>query len=131
MFKEIEHTADYAIYVRALDLSELFLDAARGMNALAGGHVGQPPITRHIELQASDSETLLVEWLEELAFLMEIESEFFDQFQVCQFNPTSLSIQITGGSAQGVQKLIKAITFHDLAIKPTADGFETTIVFDV
>jgi len=131
MFKEIEHTADYALYVWGQDLPELFLDAARGMNALTGGQPGQPAVTREIALEASDLETLLVGWLEELAFLMEVEGEIFDRFTLSELSPTSMSVQISGGPAENVDKLIKAITFHELAIQQTAEGYQTTIVFDV
>ena len=131
MFQEIEHTADYAIHVWAEELPELFLDAARGMYALAGGRSGQPPVKRMIEIHADDMETLLVEWLEELAFLLEIEGEFFDHFDLIRFDPPALKIQVTGGPAEAVDKLIKAVTFHDLAIQETAEGYQTTIVFDV
>jgi SHS2 domain-containing protein len=30
-----------------------------------------------------------------------------------------------------VEKLIKAVTYHDLSIRETAEGYETIVVFDV
>jgi len=131
MFEEIDHTADYALCVRGADLPELFIEAARGMNTLTGGAPGQPAASREIALEAPDPETLLVTWLEELVFLMEIEEEMYDQFEMLSFAPTALTAKVTGGPAVGLDKLIKAVTFHDLAIRETAGGYETTIVFDV
>ncbi len=131
MYEEIEHTADYALRVWGADLPELFLEAARGMNALTGGRAADLSITRELSLQAPDLETLLVNWLEELAFLIEIEGEIFQNFQVQAFAPTSLQVQLTGGKVQNLEKLIKAVTFHGLAIQNTAAGYQAVIVFDV
>lgn len=131
MFEEIEHTADYAVRVRGTDLRELFVEAARGMNALTGGRPGQPSRCRELVLDAPDAETLLVSWLEELVFLMEVEGEIVDQFEILGLTPTSLKARLTGGPAVDVDKAVKAVTFHELAIRETGDGYETTIVFDV
>ncbi|MCK4831528.1 MAG: archease [Anaerolineales bacterium] len=135
MFKEIEHTADYAIKVWGADLSELFVDAAHGMNALTGGKLDRPETTREIALEAADPETLLVTWLEELAFLMEVEGEMYSHFEVLALTDTALRVRARGGMATGVDKLIKAVTFHNLAIRENKGGpetiYETTIVFDV
>jgi SHS2 domain-containing protein len=131
MYEEIDHTADYAIRVRGVDLPALFIEAARGMNALTGGAVVGPAVSREIDVEAPELETLLVSWLEELAFLMETEGEMYDEFDVISLSPTSLRVRAQGGSASGLDKLIKAITFHDLAIRQTAAGYETIIVFDV
>ncbi len=131
MHEEIEHTADYAIRVRGLYLAHLFIEAARGMNALTGGRPENFSVGREITLQALDLETLLVTWLEELAFLMETEGEIYDRFKVLAFSPTELRVKVQGGPAAKLDKLIKAITFHDLSINKTAAGYETTIVFDV
>lgn len=131
MYEEIEHTADYAIRVRGLDLAHLFIEAARGMNALTGGQAENSSVDREITLRAPDLETLLVTWLEELAFLMETSGEIFDRFEPLSFSPTELRVKVQGGPAAQLDKLIKAITFHDLSIQKTAAGFEATIIFDV
>jgi SHS2 domain-containing protein len=131
MYEEIDHTADYAIHVRGIDLPCLFIEAARGMNALTGGVAGGPAVSREIHVEASELEALLVTWLEELAFLMETAGEMYKEFEVISLSPTSLRVRAQGGSVSGLDKLIKAITFHDLAIRQTTAGYETTVVFDV
>ena len=131
MFEEIEHTADCAVRVWGADLEELFIEAARGMNALTGGTPGRPSVSREVHLEAPDPETLLVTWLEELAFLVETEGEIFDRFKVLAFAPTALRVRMEGGPVTELDRLIKAVTFHNLAIRETGYGCETTIVFDV
>ncbi len=130
-FEEIEHTADYAIQVHGEDIPALLIAAARGMNSLTGGQAGDVSIRRQIAISADDLESLLVTWLEELAFLMEVEGEIFDQFDVLSFSSTTLQVNVSGGPVVHLEKLIKAVTFHDLSIQKTAEGWRTSIVFDV
>ena len=131
MYTEIEHTADYAIRVSSPDLAGLFRDAARGMYALTGGTVPETPNSREIELLAADVETLLVSWLEELSFWLEMEGEMAGQIAFERLTTTELAARIETGPAAGLTKLIKAVTFHDLEISLSARGYEVTIVFDV
>jgi SHS2 domain-containing protein len=131
MYTEIEHTADYAIRVHGADLAGLFLDSARGMYFLIGGRVELMPTSRELRLTAPDAETLLVEWLEELAFLLETECEMAGEIQFRDIQLTQLVAHLQTGPAIGVIRLIKAVTFHDLEIRSSTRGFEATIVFDV
>jgi SHS2 domain-containing protein len=131
IIEEIEHTADYAIHVQAEDLPALFIAAARGMNSLTGGRPADLSVQRQIKVSAADLETLLVSWLEELAFIMEVEGEIFDQFDMLSFSPTALHSRVGGGPVTRLNKMIKAVTFHDLSIQETDTGWMTSIVFDV
>ena len=130
-FEEIEHTADYALQIHAEDLSSLYVLAAKGMNQLTGGQVGDATIRRRIDVSADDLESLMVTWLEELAFLMEVEGEIYEGFEILSISPTELQAQVTGGQSTHVERLIKAVTFHDLSIQRTEEGWKTSIVFDV
>jgi len=38
---------------------------------------------------------------------------------------------VRGAAAERLDKVIKAVTYHNLSIRQTAEGYETTIVFDV
>lgn len=131
LYREVEHTADYAIEVIGHDLTDLFTSAARGMIALTGAVAADSAIVRHISLEALDLETLLVAWLEELAFLMETEGLVCNRFELQLLTATCLRATVAGGVATGLDKPIKAITYHDLAIEEFSSGFRTRLVFDV
>lgn len=134
-FEEIEHTADVALRVHGKDLAELFVNAARGMWTLIVPDVEAlvPAITREIELEAMDAEVLLVDWLSELLYLHETEQEIYSQFVIHDISPQHLRAEVKGGAVNGhtLRKHIKAVTFHDLSIEETAEGFRATVVFDV
>jgi SHS2 domain-containing protein len=45
--------------------------------------------------------------------------------------PTALAAIVRGSRVENLQKHIKAVTYHDLAIRSAGEGLEVTIVFDV
>jgi SHS2 domain-containing protein len=130
--EEIEHTADWAIRVRAKELSSLFEQAAKGMTDLIGQVQDNTSlIPRPITIQAADLETLLVSWLEELLFILETENLMLSSSSVQLPSETQLLATIGLLPVEERWKEIKAVTYHDLEVRETNEGFEVTIVFDV
>jgi len=132
-FEEVEHTADWALRVRGRDLRELLVNAARGMSRLLVADPDALPahVERRFELDAFDAEGLLVGWLSELAYWAEAEMLVFREFELSQVTSDHLAALVRGGRASDLQKHIKAVTYHNLAIVETVDGLEVTVVFDV
>lgn len=132
-FEEIPHTADRALRCWGQDLRELFTQAAQGMVALLTGSAPSlpPTLEAQIELSAIDAETLLVSWLSELLYLYERDGTLFTAFELEEIAPTYLRARVRGAPIDQLQQQIKAVTFNELAIRPSARGLETVIVFDV
>ena len=134
-FEEIEHTADWAIRVRGADLESLLRNAAIGTLQLIGA-MPQTGSTqkRRIELEAYDAENLLVLWLEELLYLVEMHGSTFTAFtlNIEQANDNvRLTAQVQEIPRTDLQKEIKAVTYHNLKIQASDEGLEATLVFDV
>jgi SHS2 domain-containing protein len=131
-YREVDHTADWALHVWAPTLEELFAEAARGMYALASAQARPgAAVRRRVELTAEDHESLLVAFLQELLYYTESEALVFTGFQFEQLDATHLRAEVEGGPTGRLDKAIKAVTYHNLKINRTADGYDTTIVFDV
>ena len=132
-FEEVEHTADEALRVFGTNLAELFLSAAAGLTHLMAVDVSEisTEIEKSIELNAIDAESLLVEWLGELAYWAESEMLVFKKFRIQKATSTYLQAKIFGGKISRLEKHIKAVTYHNLKIIKTSEGLEATIVFDV
>ncbi len=131
-FEEIEHTADWALRVRGQNLTDLFRNAAFGMLSL----LGIEPVpgyseSRFFELTAEDTETLLVSWLEELLYPLEVENAAVVDFQVEVLDKVELKATIELKKIASIKKEIKAVTFNELDIRAVKSGYETIIVFDV
>jgi SHS2 domain-containing protein len=130
-FEEISHTADWSARVWAPDLPSLFVEVARAMSSLSGTVIGNGTrVRRTFEAEGPDVESLLVAFLSELVYYQEQENLTFDVFD---FNVGAqwLKVQMEGAPTASVEKAIKAVTYHNLNIAKTVEGFETTIVFDV
>lgn len=132
-YEVVEHTADWAIRVRGRDFAELLLNAALGMTSLLVADVTHLPwqVERRVTLEAFDRESMLVEWLGELAYLAESEGLVFGKVQFQQATPEEVQAVLLGGAASQLLKHIKAVTYHNLEVTETAEGLEATIVFDV
>lgn len=130
-FEELPHTADWALRVWAPSLEALLEQAARGMYALSGIEiVAQPELSRALEFSAADAETLLVDFLGELLYIAESERVAFNRFDITVAALHSRAV-LEGGPILTWKKEIKAVTYSDLAIRPTEAGLEVEIVFDV
>jgi SHS2 domain-containing protein len=132
-FEEVEHTADRALRIFGINLQELLISAAEGMIRLMVADVSKIPaeVEKSIELEAIDAESLLVEWLSELAYWAETEMLVFKKFSIQNVTATHLQASILGGKVSEFEKHIKAVTYHNLKIIKTSQGLEVTIVFDV
>jgi SHS2 domain-containing protein len=132
-FLEIQHTADWALRVWAPDIPGLFQQAALGMYSLIEVELlPGDEVERRIQLSAGDPESLLVAFLDELLFLVEQERMAFDRFDLgFPLRENDLIGEMRGRLISGQRKEIKAVTYHDLQIRRSDAGYETTIVFDV
>ncbi|MBV7331592.1 archease [Chloroflexi bacterium TSY] len=111
-FEEVEHTADWALRVRGCNLRELLLNAAHGISTLLIADPSQIPdeVEQSIAVEGVDAESLLVNWLSELAYWAEMEGIVFGRFALHEVTPTSLSATVCGGRVSALEKHIKAVT---------------------
>ena len=141
-FEEIPHTADWSFRAFGKDLRELFENAAFAIFALEGGtsrdlerdaqareHAKET--ARVVAVRAMDYESLLVNWLTELLWLQESHHETYHRFNIETLSPTALRAQVFGTPMTGLDKIIKAVTYHNLKIAQTARGWEAVVVVDV
>jgi SHS2 domain-containing protein len=130
-FREVEHTADWELEVWAADLPGLLEQAALGMYALAGVRLQNGPRhTRTVAVRAQDGESLLVKFLSELLYLGTQEGLAFDALNL-RLEGDTLQAELTGAPIAAQDKEIKAVTFHNLAIRQSARGLVVNVVFDV
>jgi SHS2 domain-containing protein len=105
--------------------------AAIGMYALMGVRIqSEPRVTHQFELPIVDPESVLVSFLAELLYLSGRDGLGFDTFDL-SMNGVVLRAIVGGAALVSQAKEIKAVTYHNLAIRHIDRGLETTIVFDV
>ncbi|OGO34571.1 MAG: hypothetical protein A2W35_06120 [Chloroflexi bacterium RBG_16_57_11] len=130
-YREVEHTADWELEVWATDMPGLLEQAARGMSLLSGMKLfPEPRLVRSLTLQAFDYETLIVKFLSELLYYAEQEGVGFDKFQL-NMDGYDLQAELEGAPLASLDKEIKAVTFHRLAVHQTDGKLWMNVVFDV
>ena len=136
-YRELEHTADWELEAWADDLPGLLEQAARGMYALSGVRL-QPGAgeQRSFTIRAVDAERLLVRFLNELLYEAQQFSLAFDGFtlslsQPATGEPIELHAVLQGHPLLSVDKEIKAVTYHNLAVRREAGELRVRVVFDV
>lgn len=133
-YEEIAHTADVRLRVRAPTREALFATAARGMFELMRWRPIGPEraVKETLRLEAADPETLLVDWLSELLYLAERTGARLRVFDITFTAPNALTAEVKGATGWLPERIVKAVTYHDLRITQTEDGlWETAITFDV
>jgi SHS2 domain-containing protein len=132
-YEIVNHTADWAIRVYGVDMADLLSNAAKGMSYLLIDDLSSVPsnVQRQIEMESIDAESLLVDWLSELAYWAESELLVFTSFSFAHADETQLKATLTGGEVPALTKHIKAVTYNDLDIVETESGLVATVVFDV
>jgi SHS2 domain-containing protein len=131
-FEEVEHTADWALRVRGRDFPDLLRNASAGMLALAGIVAAKGPGTvEDLTLNAPDREGLLVGWLEEVLFRVESRQLAVESADIDWAPSQGLRAHLTLQPVLRVERPIKAVTYHNLVVRETSQGWEATVVFDV
>ena len=131
-FEEIEHTADWAFQVRGHDLRELFINAAHAVCMLEHGEFQEAvTLTHELQVEGVDREGLLINWLNELLYVEQTNREAYRNFEILEMDDIHLRARVHGALKHNSQRRIKAVTFHNLQIRQTANGWEATIVLDV
>jgi len=110
-YQQLEHTADLALRIYGGDLRELFANAAYAMfSQLADVGRAKTTVHQHVEVQGSDGESLLVNWLNELLYLHETEGQVYTEFDIQELTTTCLKATVYGTEARAVHLIIKAAT---------------------
>ena len=131
-FEEIDNTADWAFRVSALSSEELFTEAAEALYRMAG--VQMEPASekiRKILLSADDRESLFIQWLNELVFLLDRDRLALHGIQIDQLTDTLLSISGHPAEVRSVGKYVKAATYSGIKITQTDGVWQATVVLDV
>lgn len=129
-FREIEHTADWAIEAWAPDLEGLICQAAAGMYAMMDVNAcPEPMVTHSVALSAEDRESLLVAFLTELLYLAETRAVVCEVVEL-RCSDTGLSASLATRPIDRILHQVKAVTYHNLAVKSAPEGVSVVVVFD-
>ena len=135
-FRVLEHTADIGFEAFGATREEVFANAARALMHLVVDLQSIVPREQvSVDIQGTDPASLLVNWLSEVLFLHDAEGWLFCDYEVRSLRDTSLLATARGekfdrGRHQA-KLLVKAITYHQLALEETAGGWRAQVYVDI
>lgn len=143
-FELLPHTADIKIRVYGTTLKVFFKNALVGMfqsiNPKARSCSRQEqrlvcealPQRRAIDIEGSDREALLVNFLSQALSLSDIYNEAYFDIEIDTMTDAVLKGTLLGVEIQGFEGVeIKAVTYHGLEMKKSDAGWQADIVFDI
>ena len=135
-YEIIDHTADLGIVVKGGNIKELFVNAANAMNDLmVKADVREKGAKRKLIVEGEDFPDLMVRWLSEILYLFDGERIMVGAIEIGSINPTRLQSTLSGISLKKcrheILREIKAVTYHQIAVEETAEGWEARVIFDI
>jgi len=127
-FRVLEHTADIGFEAFGARREDVFRNAGRALMSLIIDLDSVNPRERvPVEAHAPEPQSLLVNWLSEILYLQDAEGWLFTDFEI-----DGLEKESVWGAGRGerfergrhpIKLLVKAITYHQLALGEASDGF--------
>jgi len=135
-YQIIDHTADLGIIVKGPDVKSLFILAAQAMTDLmVKGDISKKIATRDVLIEGEDFPDLMVRWLGEILYLFEGENFIVHSIEIKSISPIQLksTLSLTGFEPEyhEVLREIKAVTYHQISVDKTEDGWEARVIFDI
>jgi SHS2 domain-containing protein len=135
-YRSIPHTADAGFKLWGPTLADVFVQAAYALTSLMTDrrHLQNREILE-VEVEASDQEILLVDWLNYVLYLYDTKSFFAKDIDVLEISEQQLKARLAGEELDPARHIlktgVKAATYHQLSIRRQDSGWEATVIFDL
>jgi SHS2 domain-containing protein len=129
-YRFVDHTSEVEMELDAETEEGVFSDALLGLAELIGEGSEGEEVRRHLSLERSGRELLLVGWLDELVYLSETEDlvpEAVDQLTLSD-DRLAAAVRFRRGNPRA---LVKGVTYHQLVFERAEGGIHARVVFDV
>ena len=135
-FEIRDHTADVLLVVHGADLGTLLRNSLEGLYAVVGElTVAGSGESATIELSAGDAEELFHDWLAEALFRLEAHRCVLRNVRFETVSEALLRAQVhavpVNRQRSEFDREVKAVTYHELAVTRTPDGWTATVVLDI
>lgn len=135
-FQILEHTADIGIQAQAETLSGLFVSIACGLSdVLSESDPPTPDKTVAVEVEGGDYEELLVNWLNEILYLLESRKLFPVGFLIDSLDSEHLKGRVHGFTLDSdkarLDREVKSATYHQLKVEKEGGTWSARIYLDL
>ena len=137
MFETFDHTADLGLRIRAGDLNTLFAEAGLALGSILVEDPAsvQPVRQVAIDLPADEVEYLMFDWLRAILYHFEVDHLLVARCEVRVSPSAGLQAILEGETfdpaRHELSHEVKAITYHDLRVEETEDGWLAEVIVDI
>jgi len=135
-YELLDHTADIGIIAYGRELAEAFSNAAYAMfDILTDADKIQEAESFEIQVSAINIEELLIAWLDELLYRYESDRVLIRRSVIKSIDNKSLNAVVFGekvnAARHDIKTEIKNVTYHQMRVDRTDDGWKVQVIFDV
>jgi SHS2 domain-containing protein len=137
-FTYLSHTADIKIRVFGETLEQIFQNSLEAITNYLSPIKTEPlkTVEKSIQIISLDQLTLLVDFLNEVISQNQIQKAVFEKAKIEKLETEKagrafLKSVLEGYKIESFQKDIKAVTYHQGKIEPTAQGYVAEFVLDI
>lgn len=135
-FRVLEHTADIGFEAFGATREEAFANAARALvDLIVDLNSVEPREEKALEVEGASGSSLLVNWLDEILYLYDAEHWLGCDFNIRKLRNGSLSAAVRGEQfdpkRHQTKLLVKAITYHQLALEEIPNGWRAQVYVDI
>jgi SHS2 domain-containing protein len=133
-FRFLDHTADVQVECRAATFTALLETSADSLYAvtLRERH-DRSDRERTIAVAGANREEILIRWLQELIFLLDIDHFVATQFEFEKADDQHVAVHAHGYACSREERAeeVKSATYHELVVQQNDDGFLARFILDL
>lgn len=132
-YEILEHKADLKIRALGKTKGEVFLNMTLAMEESMKPEIQKEEKTkREIKIESLDLPALLVDFLSEVLYLIQVNKEIYNEIRFRKFSDSEIEAELIGQKVEMFGEDIKAVTHHNLDIHQKEDGnWEAIVLFDI
>ena len=131
-YEILEHKADLKIRAFGETKEALFLNMMTAMAESMKPEKFGGEEKREIKTESNNLSTLLVDFLSEVLYLIQVNKEIYTKVKFIKFSDKETEAELSGQKVERLGEDIKAVTYHSLDIHQRKDGaWEATVLFDI
>ncbi len=135
-FRVLEHPADIGFEAFGASREELFASAAQALiHLVVELETIRPSRELTVKAEGSSPTGLLVNWLSEILYLHDAEGWLFRDFSVHELGENTITATARGEKfdrgRHRAKVLVKAVTYHQLALEETPSGWRARVYVDI
>lgn len=138
VYKYLEHTADAKFEVVSQTYEELFIDSVFALeNLVVSTKTVSPDVIKKVNIASYDMVSLLHDFLEEMIFLLEADRFLVSEIANIEIDSENFTLhaklkgEVIDPEKHELLSNVKAVTYNDMKVEKTDDGYKAVVVIDL